>query len=83
MVYVGGVDVSSQLIELGLVDEYHFVVTPILAGEGRRLLVGCEFTGAFTIEIGGLTYFQEVRLYCPSLLKTVTEISRGALLLSF
>jgi dihydrofolate reductase len=39
-VYVGGVDVSSQLIELGLVDEYHFVVTPILAGEGRRLLEG-------------------------------------------
>jgi riboflavin biosynthesis pyrimidine reductase len=30
----------SQLIELGLVDEYRFVVQPILAGEGRRLLEG-------------------------------------------
>ena len=35
---VGGVDIPSQLIELGLVDEYRFVVQPIVAGEGRRLL---------------------------------------------
>ena len=37
-ILVGGVDIPSQLIELGLVDEYRFVVGPILAGEGRRLL---------------------------------------------
>lgn len=37
-ILVGGVDIPSQLIELGLVDEYHFVVQPIVAGEGRRLL---------------------------------------------
>ena len=34
----GGVDIPSQLIELDLVDEYLFVVHPILVGEGRRLL---------------------------------------------
>jgi dihydrofolate reductase len=39
-ILVGGVRVPSQLIELGLVDEYHFVVGPILVGEGRRLLEG-------------------------------------------
>jgi dihydrofolate reductase len=39
-ILVGGVDTPSQLIELGLVDEYRFVVQPILAGEGRRLLEG-------------------------------------------
>ena len=39
-ILVGGVDVSSQLIELGLVDEYRFIVSPIVAGEGRRLLEG-------------------------------------------
>jgi dihydrofolate reductase len=39
-ILVGGVDVPSQLIELGLVDEYRFVVQPIIAGEGRRLLEG-------------------------------------------
>ena len=33
-------DIPSQLIKLGLVDEYRFVVHPILAGEGRRLLEG-------------------------------------------
>jgi dihydrofolate reductase len=37
-ILIGGVSVPSQLIELGLVDEYRFVVQPILAGEGRRLL---------------------------------------------
>ena len=39
-ILVGGVSIPSQLIELGLVDEYRFVVGPILAGEGRRLLDG-------------------------------------------
>lgn len=34
----GGVDIPSQLIELGLVDEFHFVVQPIIVGEGRRFL---------------------------------------------
>ena len=37
-IIAGGVDIPSQLIELGLVDEYRFVVQPIVAGEGRRLL---------------------------------------------
>jgi dihydrofolate reductase len=39
-ILIGGVDIPSQLIKLGLVDEYHFVVQPIVAGEGRRLLEG-------------------------------------------
>ena len=39
-ILVGGVDIPSQLMELGLVDEYRFVVGPIVAGEGRRLLEG-------------------------------------------
>lgn len=36
-ILVGGVDLPSQLIELGLVDEYRFVVHPFVVGEGRRL----------------------------------------------
>ena len=39
-ILTGGVSIPSQLIELGLVDEYRFVVQPIIAGEGRRLLEG-------------------------------------------
>ncbi|MGA7220949.1 MAG: dihydrofolate reductase family protein [Candidatus Sulfotelmatobacter sp.] len=36
-ILVGGVDIPSQLIELGLVDEFRIVVAPVVAGKGRRL----------------------------------------------
>jgi dihydrofolate reductase len=39
-ILTGGVSIPSQLIELGLVDEYLFVIHPIVVGEGRRLLEG-------------------------------------------
>ena len=39
-ILIGGVSIPSQLIELGLVDEYRFVVHPIIAGQGTRLLEG-------------------------------------------
>jgi dihydrofolate reductase len=39
-ILTGGVDIPSQLIELGLIDEFHFVVQPLIVGEGRRLLEG-------------------------------------------
>jgi len=39
-IVTGGVTIPSQLIELGLIDEYHFVVHPIVLGEGRRLFEG-------------------------------------------
>ena len=37
-ILVGGVDIPSQLTELGLIDEYLFVVMPIFVGKGRRFL---------------------------------------------
>jgi dihydrofolate reductase len=39
-ILTGGVDIPSQLIALGLVDEFRFVVMPVLAGKGRRLFEG-------------------------------------------
>jgi dihydrofolate reductase len=36
-IVLGGVDLPSQVIELGLVDEFRFVVHPVIVGEGRRL----------------------------------------------
>jgi dihydrofolate reductase len=39
-ILLGGVDVPSQLMELGLIDEYRFVVMPTIVGEGRRLMEG-------------------------------------------
>ena len=37
-ILLGGVSLPTQLIELGLVDEFLFVFQPIVVGEGRRLL---------------------------------------------
>jgi len=50
-ILVGGVDVPSQLIELGLVDEYRFVVGPIVAGEGRRLLEGVDLRETLQLKL--------------------------------
>jgi dihydrofolate reductase len=36
-ILLGGVDLPSQLLHTGLIDEYRLVVHPILVGEGRRL----------------------------------------------
>jgi len=50
-ILVGGVSIPSQLIELGLVDEYHFVVQPIVAGEGRRLMEGISLQEKFRLKL--------------------------------
>ncbi len=36
-ILVGGVDIPSQLVALGLIDAFRFVIGPIIAGQGRRL----------------------------------------------
>ena len=38
--FVGGVTLPQALADLGLIDEYVFVVQPVLAGHGPRLLAG-------------------------------------------
>ena len=50
-ILVGGVSVPSQLIELGLVDEYRFVVSPIVVGEGRRLLQGVSLQERLQLQL--------------------------------
>ena len=50
-ILLGGVSVPSQLIELGLVDEYRFVVGPIVVGEGRRLLEGVSLPESLQLKL--------------------------------
>ena len=50
-IWVGGVAIPSQLMELGLVDEYRFVVSPIIAGEGRRLLEGISLPESLHLKL--------------------------------
>jgi dihydrofolate reductase len=50
-ILLGGVSIPSQLIELGLVDEYLFVVNPIIAGEGRRLLEGVSLPEGLQLKL--------------------------------
>ena len=50
-ILVGGVDLPSQLIELALVDEYRFVVQPIIAGEGRRLMEGVRLPERLKVKL--------------------------------
>ena len=38
--WVGGVTLPTALADLGLIDEYEFVVQPVLAGHGPTLLAG-------------------------------------------
>jgi dihydrofolate reductase len=49
-ILAGGVSVPSQLIELGLVDEYRFVVGPIIAGEGETVVGRCQPAGEIAIK---------------------------------
>ena len=55
---VGGVSVPSQLIELGLVDEYRFVVGPIVVGEGRRLLEGVSLSEKLQLKLVDTKIFE-------------------------
>ena len=38
--FVGGVTLPLALADLGLIDEYEFLVQPVLAGRGPTLLAG-------------------------------------------
>ena len=57
---VGGLSIASQLSERGLIDEYHFVVHPVVAGKGPRLFetvnpqerLQLDFIGSETFQSG-------------------------------
>lgn len=56
----GGVELPAKLIELGLIDEFHIVVHPVLVGQGRRLFsemnlpenLGLKLVDSKTLSLG-------------------------------
>jgi dihydrofolate reductase len=57
-ILVGGVDIPSQLMELGLIDEYRFVVGPTVAGAGRRLLEGVSLPEKLQLKLVDTKIFE-------------------------
>ncbi len=59
-ILVGSLSIASQLSERGLIDEYHFVVHPVIVGKGPRLFetvklperLLLDFTGSDTFRSG-------------------------------
>jgi riboflavin biosynthesis pyrimidine reductase len=57
-ILTGGVTLSSQLAELGLIDEYHIVVLPIVVGEGRGLFEGINLKEKLQLKLAESTVFK-------------------------
>jgi dihydrofolate reductase len=57
-IITGGVSLPSQLIELGLVDEYRIIIHPVIVGEGRRLLDDIRFQEKLPLKLAESTVFK-------------------------
>ena len=57
-IMTGGVDLASQLAALGLIDEYRFVVHPIIVGEGRRVFEGINLQEKLKLKLVESTAFK-------------------------
>ena len=57
-ILTGGVTIPSQLAALGLIDEYRFVVHPIVVGEGRRLFEGINLREKLQLKLVESTVFK-------------------------
>jgi dihydrofolate reductase len=55
---IGSLSIASQLSELGLIDEYRFVVHPVVAGKGPRLFETVKPQDRLQLDLIGLETFQ-------------------------
>ena len=55
---VGSLSIASQLSDRGLIDEYHFVVHPVLAGKGPRLFETVKLQDRLQLDLIGSKTFQ-------------------------
>ncbi|HVY75349.1 MAG TPA: dihydrofolate reductase family protein [Puia sp.] len=57
-ILTGGVTIPSQLAALGLIDEYHFVVHPIIVRAGRQLFDGISLQEKLQLKLVGSKTFR-------------------------
>ena len=57
-IFTGGINLASQLAALGLIDEYHIIVHPIVVGEGRRLFEGINLKENLQLKLVESTVFK-------------------------
>jgi dihydrofolate reductase len=57
-ILTGGVIIPLQLAALGLIDEYHILVHPIVVGEGRRLFEGINLQEKLQLKLVGSKVFK-------------------------
>lgn len=55
---IGGVTLPSELLDLGLIDEFHLVIHPTFAGHGRRLFDGANFKEKINLNLIASRVFQ-------------------------
>jgi dihydrofolate reductase len=55
---VGSLSIASQLSDRGLIDEYHFVVHPVVAGKGPRLFDTVKPQDRLQLDLLGSKTFQ-------------------------
>ncbi len=55
---IGSISIASQLTQLGFIDEYHFVVHPIVAGKGPRLFESDGLKDRLQLELAGSKKFR-------------------------
>ncbi len=55
---VGSLSIASQLSDRGLIDEYHFVVHPVVAGKGPRLFDTVKPQETLRLDLIGLQTLQ-------------------------
>ncbi|WP_316784996.1 dihydrofolate reductase family protein [Pedobacter frigiditerrae] len=55
---IGGVSLRSQLMVLGLIDEYYFVIHPIIAGNGKHLLEDITLQENINLKLADVKIFK-------------------------
>ncbi len=58
-ILLGGINLSSQLIEPNLIDEYHIIIHPIIAGEGKRLFDSVSLKEGLKLNLEESTILKE------------------------